>query len=93
MTIFAIIPQPGPNGERLDKAVNDAVGQANCLSIGNGAWLVSAAGTAQDLSNRIGISEGHAGSAMVFEIGSYYGRANPAYWSWIKSNWEGAAVG
>lgn len=93
MAIFAITLQPGPNGEQLPKSITDAVGETNVLQISDGTWLVAAQGTAQDLSTRIGITEGHAGSAVVLEVASYYGRANPAIWSWIKANWEGAPLG
>jgi len=33
------------------------------------------------------------GSAVVIEAASYFGRANPAIWSWIKTHWEGVEVG
>lgn len=93
MAIFMITSQPGPNSEELAGAIANAVGSENTFPLGNSSWLVSAQGTAQDLSNRIGITEGHAGSAIVIEAASYYGRANPAIWSWIKANWEGAPLG
>lgn len=63
------------------------------MSLPGGAWLVAGQGTAQDVSNRIGITDGHVGSALVVEASSYYGRASPDVWSWVKSNWEGAAIG
>jgi hypothetical protein len=56
---------------------------------GAGAWLVSAEGTAQNLSQELGISEGEITSVIVAEIASYHGRADPAIWSWIKDKWEG----
>ena len=93
MAIFAIILQPGANGEHLPHSIATAVGEGKFLKIADGSWLVSDRGTAQDLSGRIGITEDHAGSAVVLEIASYYGRANPAIWSWIKTNWEGAPLG
>lgn len=56
---------------------------------GAGAWLVSTEGTAQNLSQELGISEGEITSVIVAEISSYHGRADPAIWSWIKEKWEG----
>ena len=93
MAIFAIILQPGPNGEKLPQAIVDKAGEGKFLGISEGTWLVASSGTAQDVSNRIGITEGLAGSAVVLEVASYFGRANPAIWSWIKSNWEGPPIG
>lgn len=93
MAIFSIIPQSGPNGEFLQDALYKAFGDTKCLTLGNGCWLVSASGTAQDISTQIGLTEGAVGSAIVLEVSSYYGRANPAIWSWIKTNWEGPSLG
>lgn len=93
MAIFAIIQQPGPGGEKLLGAVVKAYQSAH-YPLGSGIYLVSDTGTAIDVSNKVGITPGaEAGSAIVFEVGSYYGRANPAIWSWVKSNWEGAPLG
>lgn len=93
MAIFAIIQQPGANAEKLQSAV-EAAFPATMYPIGAGVWLVAGAGTAQDVANRIGVTpDGASGSAIVLEAASYFGRANPAVWSWIKSNWEARAVG
>lgn len=29
-----------------------------------------------------------SGPAIVFSISSYWGRANPNVWEWLKVNWE-----
>lgn len=93
MAVYAIIRQPGPNGENLEKALVDGYGADKVLSVGPETWLVAATGTAVNVSQHIGITEGLAGSALVLEVGSYFGRANPSIWSWIKTNWEGPPVG
>lgn len=87
MTLFAIIQQPGPNSEKLANAVGTAYPDA-VYNLGNQAWIVSDSATAKDVSDKIGISEGENGSGAVFEIASYFGRANPAIWTWMKSKWE-----
>lgn len=91
MSIFAIIPL-GTNS-KLAEAVTMQFAAPLSMSLPGGAWLVAGQGTAQDVSNRIGITDGHVGSALVVEASSYYGRASPDVWSWVKSNWEGAAIG
>jgi hypothetical protein len=48
-------------------------------------FLVSAAGTAKDVSDRLGISEGALNSAVVFGISGYYGRAPMNTWEWIAA--------
>lgn len=88
MTIFAVIKQPGPNSEKLAGAVVSHFPQQH-YDLGNGTWLVAETGTASDVSTKLGITpEGEAGSAVILEVASYYGRANPAIWTWVKTNWE-----
>jgi hypothetical protein len=53
-----------------------------------GSFLVSTKGTAQELSEKLGVTGGTNGAAVVVEVASYFGRANPNVWSWIKSKLE-----
>jgi hypothetical protein len=93
MTIFAVIPQTeqGSQGTLTD-GVRKGFPAAH-YDLGHGAWLVSGQGTAQDISTQIGVTDGAMGTAVIVEIGSYYGRANPAIWTWIKTNWGGQPSG
>ena len=93
MSIFAIVPLGGQNAAALPEAIGNAFPEVNRMLLDGGVWLVAGQGTAQDVSTRIGINEGHVGSAIVIEAASYFGRANPAIWSWIKNNWEASALG
>jgi hypothetical protein len=93
MAIFAIIHQPGSPAAKLETAIKLHFETAN-YSLGNGAWLVAGPGTAQDVAKKLGVAPGtEAGSAVVLEAASYFGRANPAIWSWMKANWEARPVG
>ncbi len=92
MSIFVVIQQnaSGPSG-----TLADAIRGSNLQNykLANGAWLVSGAGTAKDISEKLNIPGGAIGTAVVTEVASYYGRADPAIWSWIKQNWEGTPIG
>ena len=92
MSIFVVVQQnaSGPGGT-LAKAVADA--NMPNYKIADGVWLVAHPGTAKDTSEKLGIPGGTNGTAVVTEVASYFGRANPAIWSWIKQNWEGKAIG
>ncbi len=92
MAIFAIIQQSGTNEAKLSDAVAAGFENAN-YPLGNGVWLVSLSGTAKDVSDKVGITDAAGGTGVVVEVASYFGRANPAIWSWIKSNWGGQPVG
>ncbi|MCH8166923.1 MAG: hypothetical protein IIC03_03215 [Proteobacteria bacterium] len=92
MTIFVIIRQAGTDVEKLGKAIASAYPD-DIYDLGDGAWLVSDTATAKDISDNIGITDGKIGSAVIIETASYFGRANPAIWSWIKAKWNGAPNG
>ena len=90
MAIFAIIKQPG-QADNVGDAIRMHFASLH-YDLGSDAWLVSSPSTAQELSEKLGITSGISGSAVIVEVASYYGRANPAIWSWIKANW-GEALG
>lgn len=93
MAIYAIIQQPSTHAEKLAPAI-EAAFKGSILVVRDGVWLVAASGTAEDVSNKIGIiTTEESGAAIVLEAASYFGRANPAIWSWIKANWEARPVG
>jgi hypothetical protein len=88
MTIFAIINQTVPRTPKLAEAIAQKFGDKIYKIDGDMGWLVAANQTAQQISDGIGITDGSNGAAIVFEVGSYFGRANPNIWTWIKLNWE-----
>jgi len=92
MSIFAIIQQnpAGPSGRLADAIERDG---NPSYALSEEVWLYSLPGTAREVSELLGIADGSNGSAVVVEVGSYFGRANPAIWSWIKQNWEGTPIG
>ena len=91
MTIFAVLlPAPEP-------AIVNAIKTAfpnNHLSINETQWLISAAGTATDVSAKIGVYDPQnptapaTGSAIVFSTNGYFGRAPTNIWEWIKAKLE-----
>jgi hypothetical protein len=94
MAVFAVIAQPqaGTDAAKLPQAVQ-ALFPNDFLLVGTGSWLIAHAGTVQDLSGKLGIADGSNGAALIFEIASYFGRANPNIWTWIKTKWEATSGG
>lgn len=90
MPIFAIVPQPNPNNAKLPGAIAEHFKDASLQLEGNSGWLVSFNGTAQQISDKMHITDGLNGAAMVLEVASYFGRANPNIWTWVKNNWDKA---
>ena len=85
MGIFIIF-----NVSAIDK-VRDAIASEmpnNFLEVTPGQWFVSADGTAQEVSDRLKISTGESGSAIVVSMGGYYGRTSNNVWDWIKAKAE-----
>jgi hypothetical protein len=89
MTVFVIIGQPGTNAARLPGAIAQEFPD-NFLKIQDTTWLIASKGTAQEISDKLGISEGTNGSAVVASINTYFGRAtpDPDIWEWVKTKWE-----
>jgi hypothetical protein len=88
MTIFAIIPQPNTKREELRATISERFKDANYTMDGGHGWLVSASRTAQEISDDLGLTDGSNGAGIVLEVASYFGRANPNIWTWIKLHWE-----
>jgi hypothetical protein len=87
MAIFAIIAQPSSGPDNLESAIARAY-KDNFLQLGAGNWLVADSVTSKEVSDKLGVTDGKNGSAVVIEVASYYGRASTNIWSWVKNKWE-----
>lgn len=87
MTIFVIIAQPNPHSPKLPGAIQTSFPDG-FIQLSDDAWLVASSGSASALSDKLGISNGENGAAVVMEMAGYYGRASTNIWSWIKEKWE-----
>ena len=58
--------------------------------IGEGQWLVSASGTARELSDRLERASLHNnhGSAVIMRVTSYWGRASNETWEWLSNKMQ-----
>ena len=59
------------------------------LEVHAGEWILSASGTAKEVSDKLGVTTGTpaatpVGTAMIFSMSSYFGRATTEIWDWIK---------
>lgn len=88
MTIFVVFRVAKP--EKMQQAVTAAFPNDH-LQLQDDEWLVSGIGTAKEISDKLRVSEPEgSGSAMIFSMANYYGRATTEIWDWIKSKAEGA---
>ena len=87
MAIFAIISQDNPNSGKLPGAIT-TIYKDDCLEVGPGEWLIADTSTCVEVSNKLGITDGSNGAAIILEVANYYGRANTNIWAWIKTKWE-----
>ncbi len=83
-TLFAIIAVTKPDVLEpliLEKFPDGA------LKVGPGQWLIAAPSTTTtiELSNQLKITDGTSSTAIVFSIGSYYGRSSVSTWEWIAA--------
>jgi hypothetical protein len=84
MAIFAILT---PEEDAGLMTTLESVYPNKHLKVGHGQWLVASQGTAAEVSNALGISDGKNGTGIVVAVSGYYGRADPNVWEWIKANW------
>jgi len=87
MTIFAIVGATEP--AKLAAALN-ANFPANYIKIPPGEnYLVAVspkiAATAKEVSDRLGITDGSNGSAVILNVAGYYGRSSPQIWEWVAA--------
>ena len=91
MTIFAVL-MPNPQAALVERI--QAIFPADHYHINETQWLISAPGTAMELTTRLGIADPNntslqpIGLAIVFATSSYYGRAPQPVWDWIKAKLE-----
>jgi hypothetical protein len=93
MPIFVLLPQNEAAQRNLPPAVA-RVYPDDHKQLANHNWLVAGKGTAQDVSEKLGIHKpdepaaSEVGTVMVLEIASYYGLATNDIWNWVKAKWE-----
>ena len=87
MTIFIILHVKNPAKMR---SALEAAFPGDHFDLGNNEWLVASAGTARSVSDAIGITSdpSKTGSAIVFSMSNYFGRASTDIWEWIKTKAE-----
>lgn len=85
MTIYAIFRASKP--EAISQALKEKYPDDH-YQVRSNEWLVSGTGTAKEISDRLGITGGDSGSAIVFSMGSYYGRSDKDIWDWIATKLE-----
>jgi hypothetical protein len=85
MPIFVIFRVSDP---QMMKAAIEAEFPQDSLAISANEWLVSFRGTAVGLSDKLGVSDGRNGVAIIFGMSSYFGRATTDIWDWIKAKAE-----
>lgn len=92
MTLFAIM-SVGPN-PALEQAIKAAYPGQKHYAFSPTAWVVSDVGTAQSVSEKIGVMKGGAFSGVLVMTGTggYFGFASTALWEWMKARIEEGAV-
>ena len=67
----------------------------NYIQLQRDEWLVSAPGTAREVSDRLGVTVNgkvpqpdNIDAAIILSVTSYYGRASNEIWEWLKAKME-----
>lgn len=86
--IIAVIAGPG-NEAALETRIKANPDRYIQLHSATGQWLIAAEGTAQELSDRLGITSDEPDGikrAVVFAVAGYWGREPNNIWEWIVAN-------
>ena len=82
MAIFAVIQT------RESPKLAENIHKMSNLEVAKDAWLVSFAGTTNDLSEQLEVDSGKAGSAIILKVATYSGRTVPSTWDWLRTHWD-----
>ena len=84
MNVFAIIsPEPNPKLEEVLKEQFEA--NDRLYVVAPGQYLVASDLTSKRLNDKIGISNGDMGLALILRIGTYTGWHHRPMWEWIDA--------
>ena len=93
MAIFAVMVQPNEKAPNLRTAIA-AIYPDDHLKISDDAYLVAAKGTtAKEISDKLEISSGTNGLAVILQTTDFWGRASTATWAWLKAKGEATSGG
>jgi hypothetical protein len=89
MPIYMVSALTNPN--EVATAVQEKVQEADRYRLAPVGWLVKHSGTTKELSDLLGVTSdipmatAPLGSVVITLVGSYYGRAQPDLWEWIRT--------
>ncbi|MSP68251.1 MAG: hypothetical protein EXQ96_09230 [Alphaproteobacteria bacterium] len=72
MAVFAIIRQPHPDPTALPKSIEQHFPET-FLKLSDDAWLVAGDMAARELSDKLEVTAGSRGSAVIVKVEDYYG--------------------
>lgn len=81
MGVFLVVPTEA--AEAIGKTVRENF-PSESYSLPRGEWLIAFGGTTRELSDKLGISEGQSGSAIIVSVMNYWGYASKDIWEWIS---------
>lgn len=90
MSIFLVVVTEVTRVEQAQAKVLSLYSERH-LRVTADSWLIAGNGTAQKLSDNLGITDGSVAPGLVVSVGSYFGRASPTIWEWMIARWEEAA--
>ena len=82
MTVFALVNISDP--VKIEAALNQHFAE-NFLKVSSSVFFVAGRGvTAQNISDKLGITDGTNGIGIVITSAGYFGRAAQNIWEWIN---------
>ena len=85
MSVFAVLSRSPEDEKKKLAETLERLFPGNYLTFASGQWIVSTEGTAKELSDAIGMSEGTTATGIVATLTTYYGREQADIWEWIAA--------
>ena len=89
MSLIAVIKitKPKEMGELIEAKFE------HCLKLADDQWLVAGQNTVMEVATKLRLAENNGedlevGSAIVFGLHAYYGRASDHIWDWMKVKYD-----
>jgi hypothetical protein len=84
MAVFAILSllDSQETREALGAKIKDVYPNDHFV-LAPGRWMVRGDGIAKEVSDKLGVTAGAFGHAIVFSVSGYFGWANNTVWEWL----------
>lgn len=84
MSVFIVVSTRAPC-EELKQQIERSIPEGKSYALNETAWMIEYEGTTRDLAQKLDLMSGANGSAVVYRVSNYSGRASSFIWEWLQA--------